>query len=362
MPWELAIEQLSTILRSPVEIVRFSTSQWEKNSSSFNYNGSSYYDENHTYVLLNKTHEHVTVMCISSPTLSDTERQLVEMNIKLMKKQLMEADELEQGNSLHDLQRWLNIQLDHGRIDLGVPDHFSVFPQLHKQQIPILMISEVPESNQICYEDSKRLLESFFEEEILLIPLKKREWLMMGPEHIISASSQDENEAENLEDALESVCLGLHEMVATEWIGECHFSIHPPIVPASDMLKSIVTMREAVQLGKSFRMSSNVHLPWKLRLEKMLNYIPLDDKISFLEQILGQTDHVFDVEMLTTLEYFFDLGCNVSETAKKLYIHRNTLLYRLDKFKQETGLDVRTFNDAVLVKIAMLLYKVTKRI
>jgi len=55
------------------------------------------------------------------------------------------------------------------------------------------------------------------------------------------------------------------------------------------------------------------------------------------------------------------LDCNVSETAKKLYIHRNTLLYRLDKFKQETGLDVRTFNDAVLVKIALLLYKVTKR-
>ncbi|CRF29116.1 transcriptional regulator%2C CdaR [Mycobacterium tuberculosis] len=69
----------------------------------------------------------------------------------------------------------------------------------------------------------------------------------------------------------------------------------------------------------------------------------------------------FDPETMTTLEHFFQLDCNVSETAKKLYIHRNTLLYRLDKFKQETGLDVRTFHHAVLVKIAMLLYKVTKR-
>lgn len=51
----------------------------------------------------------------------------------------------------------------------------------------------------------------------------------------------------------------------------------------------------------------------------------------------------------------------MSETAKKLYIHRNTLLYRLDKFKNETGLDVRTFHDAVLVKLALVLYKVTKR-
>ncbi|MFD2881944.1 PucR family transcriptional regulator [Paenibacillus rhizoplanae] len=65
--------------------------------------------------------------------------------------------------------------------------------------------------------------------------------------------------------------------------------------------------------------------------------------------------------MLLTLETFFEMDCNVSETAKKLYIHRNTLLYRLDKIKQETGADVRSFGDAAIVKLAMLLYKVTKK-
>ncbi|WP_420871911.1 helix-turn-helix domain-containing protein [Cohnella rhizosphaerae] len=55
------------------------------------------------------------------------------------------------------------------------------------------------------------------------------------------------------------------------------------------------------------------------------------------------------------------MDCNVSETAKRLFIHRNTLLYRLDKLKQEAGLDVRSFNDAILVRLLMLLYKVTKR-
>jgi DNA-binding PucR family transcriptional regulator len=68
-----------------------------------------------------------------------------------------------------------------------------------------------------------------------------------------------------------------------------------------------------------------------------------------------------DTEMYLLLEQFFTHDCNVSETAKSLYVHRNTLLYRLDKFKQETGLDVRNFNDAVLVQVALLLYKVTKR-
>jgi DNA-binding PucR family transcriptional regulator len=77
--------------------------------------------------------------------------------------------------------------------------------------------------------------------------------------------------------------------------------------------------------------------------------------------VLGGYDYLLDAETISTLETFFQLDCNVSETAKKLYIHRNTLLYRLDKFKQETSLDVRSFQDAVLVKIALQLYKVTKR-
>jgi DNA-binding PucR family transcriptional regulator len=70
---------------------------------------------------------------------------------------------------------------------------------------------------------------------------------------------------------------------------------------------------------------------------------------------------VLDSETLMTLEQFFAMDCNVSETAKKLYIHRNTLLYRLDKFKNATGIDVRSFNDAVLIRVALLLYKVTKK-
>jgi len=84
-------------------------------------------------------------------------------------------------------------------------------------------------------------------------------------------------------------------------------------------------------------------------------------KGAFLRHTLPIKGNALDPETLATLEIFFEQDCSVSETAKQLYIHRNTLLYRLDKFKQETGLDVRTFRDAVLVRIAISLYKVTKR-
>jgi carbohydrate diacid regulator len=98
-----------------------------------------------------------------------------------------------------------------------------------------------------------------------------------------------------------------------------------------------------------------------LQLERLLNSIPEAQRSKYLEQSLKRADLFVESEMLSTLDTFFTLDCNVSETAKKLYIHRNTLLYRLDKLKQETGLDVRQFRDAVLVKIILLLYKVTKR-
>jgi DNA-binding PucR family transcriptional regulator len=105
----------------------------------------------------------------------------------------------------------------------------------------------------------------------------------------------------------------------------------------------------------------SMHLPWQIRLEKLLNVLTEAEKQRFVSQVLKRTDQLPDTEMYVLLEQFFALDCNVSETAKILYIHRNTLLYRLDKFKQETGLDVRNFNDAVLVQVALLLYKVTKR-
>jgi DNA-binding PucR family transcriptional regulator len=110
-----------------------------------------------------------------------------------------------------------------------------------------------------------------------------------------------------------------------------------------------------------FYPSETMHLPWKMRLEKLLNGLTEAEQQRFVNQVLKRVDQLPDTDMYVLLEQFFALDCNVSETAKSLYVHRNTLLYRLDKFKQETGLDVRSFGDAVLVQVALLLYKVTKR-
>ena len=75
----------------------------------------------------------------------------------------------------------------------------------------------------------------------------------------------------------------------------------------------------------------------------------------FLEEVFqGNVADQFEEEELTTVYTFFDNNLNISDTARQLYVHRNTLVYRLEKIQKKTGLDVRVFDDALTFKIAMM--------
>ena len=78
----------------------------------------------------------------------------------------------------------------------------------------------------------------------------------------------------------------------------------------------------------------------------------------FIEEIFPDTTpDQFDEETLLTISKFFENSLNVSETARQLYIHRNTLVYRLDKVHKATGLDLRVFEDAITFEIALMVVK-----
>ncbi|MFF2889524.1 PucR family transcriptional regulator [Paenibacillus sp. NPDC057967] len=262
------------------------------------------------------------------------------------------------------LGEWLQKQLEAEEPVYSLPDHLTVGNRLYHDMIPFLLVAEQSSVKQDVYPELEKLLRSFLSDDILLIPLKSREWLIWGPMSLLKdedAEMHELAEEETMEDSLASIAIGLHEMLASEWLGECHLAVTHPVSPAKGMVEAAITMRETIHLGRKFHVGTNIHLPWMLQLERLLNAIPESNRSKYLEQSLKRADLFVESEMLSTLDTFFSLDCNVSETAKKLYIHRNTLLYRLDKLKQETGLDVRQFRDAVLVKIILLLYKVTKR-
>lgn len=314
---------------------------------------------------LEETGEGMLMLSVAANDLSPRERALVELAVEAGRagnrpKAANPAAEEERRALL--VRDWFLQQLESGLTLAELPEPLASQLGFHKSRVPLLLTGEFSAARQqLPYREFKKMLESFFDTEIHLIPLMDKEWLILAPETLLADSLGDEENEDRIEDSLGALAEGLFEMLSSEWLGECHLSIDYPMTPAKSLLPAAIQLRETILLGKAFHVGTNIHLPWMLRMEKLLYEIPEEEKLLFVSQVFKRSDPTLEGELLTTLESFFALECNVSETAKKLYIHRNTLLYRLDKFKQETGLDVRTFNDAVLVRIAVLLYKVTKR-
>ena len=116
------------------------------------------------------------------------------------------------------------------------------------------------------------------------------------------------------------------------------------------------------------RCNRRINIAIKLNMSNIV----LDEKALLFEELIGDIDinskkrlannycngfDKIDAEMLKTIDTFFKCGLNLSESAKELYIHRNTLIYRLDKIQKETGFDIRNFNDAVIFKIILFVWK-----
>ena len=116
--------------------------------------------------------------------------------------------------------------------------------------------------------------------------------------------------------------------------------------------------RDAINIGRVYHGAGSIFFYHRLLLERFLNELPADSSARYSATIFNrQTAKLFNDEMLHTIETFFENSLNLSETARKLYIHRNTLVYRLEKVQRTIGLDLRSFDDAVTFKMMMLLGK-----
>ncbi|UJF33081.1 PucR family transcriptional regulator [Paenibacillus hexagrammi] len=372
MEWERMKERLEAVLHAPMKIGLLPEAQWNRIIEEFQeHNGTkqsvrSVESDGDVLFYINKESSEIRVLRIAATGLSATERGLVELMLESKQapeKKTKISYVSEDERKAHQLRDWLLDQMQKGFTHAELPDTLASQSSLYSSKIPLLLYGDYSQNQRVSYIELKKLLESFFESEVTLIPLLEKEWLILASESLLTSGAEERegDEEESVEQILDAIGSGLYEMLANEWMGEYHLAIHYPMKPAKAMFSTILQLRETIMLGRSFHVGSFIHLPWELHLEKLLHMVQEHDKADFLEQVLRGTDYVLDAETVTTLEQFFALDCNVSETAKKLYIHRNTLLYRLDKFKQETGLDVRTFNHAVLVRLALLLYKVTKR-
>jgi len=111
----------------------------------------------------------------------------------------------------------------------------------------------------------------------------------------------------------------------------------------------------ALEVGRIFYEERSLLAYKELGIGRLIHQLPESLCEMFLEEVFGENDEtIFDEETLATVDKFFGNNLNVSETARQLFIHRNTLVHRLEKIQKYTGLDVRLFEDALTFKIALM--------
>ena len=161
---------------------------------------------------------------------------------------------------------------------------------------------------------------------------------------------------------LEKMAKDMLEILRSE-CGEEHIHIaYGTIVnDIKEVSKSYKEAKLALDAGKIFFDEKDIVAYSTLGIGRLIYQLPIPLCKMFIKEIFeGKSPDDFDEETLTTINKFFENSLNVSETSRQLYIHRNTLVYRLDKLQKSTGLDLRVFEDAITFKIALMVVKYMK--
>ena len=151
------------------------------------------------------------------------------------------------------------------------------------------------------------------------------------------------------------------DMLNTEAMSSVNVAYGTIVNEIKEVSRSYKEAKLALDVGKIFYSDRKIIAYSNLGIGRLIYQLPLPLCKMFIKEIFdGKSPDEFDEELLTTINKFFENSLNVSETSRQLYIHRNTLVYRLDKLQKSTGLDLRVFEDAITFKIALMVVKYMK--
>lgn len=165
------------------------------------------------------------------------------------------------------------------------------------------------------------------------------------------------HESDTKED-LAKLALTLYDMLNSELMDKVLVAYGNPAREIREVANSYKEAKLALSVGKVFNPERHVTSYDSLGIGRLIYQLPLPMCKMFIDEIFAEENPAdFDEETIMTVNEFFANSLNVSETARRLYIHRNTLVYRLDKIQKLTGLDLRVFDDAITFKMAMMVTK-----
>ncbi len=162
-------------------------------------------------------------------------------------------------------------------------------------------------------------------------------------------------------DDLVQVADTIVDMINTEIMTDVRVAFGSVVKELKDVSKSYKEAKLALDVGKIFYVEKKVVAYSTLGIGRLIYQLPVNLCKIFMEEIFGENiPEDLDDETLNTINKFFENNLNVSETSRQLFVHRNTLVYRIEKIQKSTGLDLRNFDDALTFKIALMVVNYMK--
>ena len=189
-----------------------------------------------------------------------------------------------------------------------------------------------------------------------IFPAKTKDFVTAVDEHsIILVKELHDKEGD---EEIDKIAKMIADTLNQESSNSVYIASGTVVTDLKDVSRSYKEAKMALEVGKIFDSEKYIVNYERLGIGRLIYQLPLPLCRMFIKEVLhGLTMDDFDNETLTTVNKFFENNLNVSETSRQLYIHRNTLVYRLDKLQKMTGLDLRNFDDAIIFKITLMVSK-----
>jgi carbohydrate diacid regulator len=172
---------------------------------------------------------------------------------------------------------------------------------------------------------------------------------------IKSIGKKDDNEC------LQTVADTIVTMLNTEALINVRVAYGTVVNELKDVSKSYKEAKMAMEVGRIFYAEKNVVSYSALGIGRLIYQLPVNLCKIFIKEIFGDNiPEEIDEETMVTLNKFFENNLNISETSRQLFVHRNTLVYRIEKIQKSIGLDLRNFDDALVFKIALMVVNYVK--
>ncbi len=157
---------------------------------------------------------------------------------------------------------------------------------------------------------------------------------------------------------LEKLARSIADTLSSEFYTRVNVGIGTAVTSVKDLARSFKEAQMALEVGKVFDTDKVIISYDNLGIARLIYHLPTTLCETFLHEVFKRGSiESLDHETLFTIQKFFENNLNVSETSRKLFVHRNTLVYRLEKIKKLTGLDLREFDHAIIFKIALMVKK-----